>query len=106
VISPEERAQRIKDLQPAARKAYLAFIWAESTARRRLQDREAYDLFREQGIPEGHGDLGELEDYEVPDFDTWTRELRNARAALGEQKYNRRGGRARSKGIVRADQID
>jgi hypothetical protein len=103
--APEQRAQALKDLPPAARKAYLAYCWAEAVAGRPLEDREAFDILKEQGIPKDRGDLGELEDYELPDFPTWTKHLRNARAPLGEQKYKRRGGRATGKSIVRANQI-
>ena len=64
------------------RKAYLAFQYAETLNGRRLEDREAYDWLRENGIDQGKGDVGELIDYKLPAFDTWSRQLRNARNLL------------------------
>lgn len=84
-------AEVLAGLEPAVRRAYLACQWAETKAGRRLEDREAYSILREEGLPEGQGEAGELEEYELPTLDTWTRQLRTARRALGEQKYRRRG---------------
>jgi len=72
---------------------------------KRLQDREAYDWLKEYGIDTDKGDVGELADYELPSFDTWTKQLRNARNPLGKQKYTRRGGRATGKSIVRVNEV-
>lgn len=71
-----------------------------------MEDREAYDWLKENGIPSNRGDRGEKTDYKLPVFDTWTRQLREARRLLGESKYSRRGRRRLGKSIVKADQIE
>jgi len=93
-------------LKPSDRKAYLAYQYAETMVGRRLQDREAYDWLEENGIDTSRGDVGELADYELPAFDTWAKQLRNARKPLGEQKYTRRGGRAAGKSIVAGKDVE
>lgn len=102
----ETRAQRFQKLVPAARKAFLAFELAESRAGKRLEDREAYDHLMEHGIPDNAGNAGELTDYELPSFDTWTKHLRTARAHLGEQKYTPRQGRETGKSVVRVNEVE
>ena len=97
----------LRDLKPSARKAYLAFQYAETMKERRLEDRTAYTWLCDNGIDERTGDLGELTDYELPlSFDTWGRQLRDARGRLGEQKHTRRAGRAAGSSIVRGDEIE
>jgi hypothetical protein len=61
---------------------------------------------RENGIDTDKGDVGELADYELPASDTWSRQLRNARKPLGEQKYTRRAGRAAGRSIVAGKEIE
>jgi hypothetical protein len=100
------REQLIQQMKPSVRKAYYAFEYAQSRTGKGLTDREAYDLLTEEGIAEGAGDQGELTDYELPRFDTWTGHLRRARNSLGEQKHTRRAGRTHGPSIVRADQIE
>jgi hypothetical protein len=41
----------------------------------------------------------------LPAFDTWAKQLRNARNPLGEQKYTRRGGRPTGRSIVASKEI-
>jgi hypothetical protein len=96
----------LDDLEPADQKAYLAFQCAESKAGKKLEDREAHDLLKEEGIPDRAGDKGKLIDYRLPSFDTWAKQLRNARKALGEQKYKRRGRARIGRSIVAGDQIE
>jgi hypothetical protein len=100
------REEQIRQMESAVRLAYLAFDYAESKAGKRLEDREAYDLIKEEGILEGAGDRGELEDYNLPAFDTWARYVRQARQVLDEQKYTRRAGRRAGKSIVKSNQIE
>jgi len=57
-----------------------------SLAISRLQDYEAYKLLKNEGIPTNKDNLGELTDYDLPAQDTWTRQLRNACEAFGDQK--------------------
>ncbi|HEX5443977.1 MAG TPA: hypothetical protein VFW87_09125 [Pirellulales bacterium] len=82
----KSRAEILQSLAISVREAYLAYELAETTKSKRLQDREAYEYIRGNGLPDKGGDLGELTDYEVPDFDTWARYLRRARNALGDHK--------------------
>jgi hypothetical protein len=104
IISGTDRETILLQLQPADRKAYLSFQYAESKAGKRLQDQEAYELLNEESIPTDQGDLGELTDYELPTKETWTRQVRNARYALGEQKYTPRAGRSIGGSVVKKDE--
>lgn len=97
----------LRQLEPAVRKAYLAYRYAESCAERQLEDREAYDWLRENGFDQGKGDLGELTDYEIPgSLETFRRYLTAARKPLGESKYTRRGGRKHGRSITRGNEIE
>jgi hypothetical protein len=98
------RADVFRQLRPCVRKAYLSFELAQSKAGSELEDRAAFDWLKENGFPDDAGDTGELVDYELPDFDTWTRYLREAREALGEQKYSRRAGR-KGKSVAGHDEL-
>jgi hypothetical protein len=100
------RESVLRQLQPADRKAYLSFQYVESKAGKRLEDREAYNLLKEEGIPTDKGDLGELADYELPIFATWSKQVRNARKPLDEQKYTCRGGRDAGRSIVLGRKIE
>jgi hypothetical protein len=100
------RDELVQRLEPAVRLAYLTFCYAESKAGKRLEDREAHELLKEDGIPEAAGERGELAEYRLPAFDTWARYLRDARNLLGEQKYTRRAGRPTGKSVVRGDQVE
>jgi len=101
------RYDKLDELTPSVRKAYWSFLCAEAECERRLEDREAYDWLRENGIDASKEDAGELEGYELPDeFDTWSRYLRGARKAIGEQKYTPRRGRPTGGSMVRRDQIE
>jgi hypothetical protein len=102
---PTDPAEILKKLKSVERKAYFSYRFAESIAGIQLTDREAYERLREDGIPEDRGDMGELTDYRLPDFDTWTRYLRAARKELGEQKYTPRHGRPSGGSVVHRDQI-
>ena len=95
----------LANLQPAARKAYLSYEIAESKAERQLKDRQAYDVLHEEGFPDDAGDLGELTDYKLPGFTTWSRQLRVARNRLGNQKHSPRRGRQFGPSVVSEDQI-
>jgi hypothetical protein len=101
-----DRALAMKSLEPAVRRAWLSYEFAESKVGKRLEDREAYGLLKEEGIDGDKDNLGELTDYQLPAFDSWCRQLREARRVLGEQKYKRRGRPPISRSIVRADQVE
>jgi hypothetical protein len=97
----------LRQLEPAVRKAYLAYQYAETMKERRLENREAYDWLHETGIDQDKGDLGELTGYEVPSsFETFKRYVTEARTALNENKYTRRDGREHGGSIVLKSQIE
>ena len=106
IASGANREAVLRELQPAVRKAYLACQYAESKAGKGLEDREAHKLLEDEGIPTDKGDLGELADYELPAFDTWSRQVRAARQPLGEQKYTPRAGRSTGRSVVSGRRIE
>lgn len=78
----------IDDCKPSERKAYYSFKLAEALAEKRLEDREAYEYLTENDCSEQL--TGELEEYSLPAFETWCRQLRVARNAANERKYSPR----------------
>ena len=106
IASGATRETALRQLAQAVRKAYSALEYAESKKGQSLKDREAYDWLRENGIDQNEGDSGELTEYKLPPFDTWTRYVRTAREALGEQKYTPRAGRKRGRSIVGGREIE
>jgi hypothetical protein len=103
-IGDQSRHERMAALQPAVRKAYLSFEAVRvKTEKKDMGDSQAYELLKEEGVPEGC--QGELTDYHLPAKDTWCRYLHKARRALIEQKYTSRRGRPHGKSIARQDQI-
>jgi len=105
-LSPEKRAKMWATLQPCERQAYLSFEHAQTKHERQLEDKEAYDFLKENGIERNAGDLENLKDYEPPTFDTWSRQLRKARQQLRENKYRRRGAPRTTRSIVKGDEIE
>jgi hypothetical protein len=74
----------------ADKKAYFTYSYVEFKIVKPT-DRDAYDWLKENGLPDEReaSDLAkELTGYTLPAFDTWSRQLRNARKALGEQKHS------------------
>jgi hypothetical protein len=104
--SEDAKAATLRQLEPVACKAYLAFGLAQEQAGRQLQDREAYALLKELGLPPAADRYAELTDYQLPALETWARYLRIARQALGEQKHTRRAGRPSGNSIATPDQIE
>ncbi|EMI54683.1 hypothetical protein [Rhodopirellula sallentina] len=79
----------LDECKPCERKAYYSFLLAEAMSSSRLEDREAWEKLRENDWSEYF--TNELVDYQVPsNYATWSRQLRAARKATGEQKYTRR----------------
>jgi hypothetical protein len=105
-LLPEIReSNSVQDLIRSVRNAYLAYEYAVSENQRELQDREAYDYLKEHGLPSDTRDLGELEGYRLPSFDTWSRQVRDARRQLGQQKYSRRANRTTGRSITHQDRL-
>jgi hypothetical protein len=100
------REAALRQLKPADRKANFSFLYAEGKVSKRLEDHEAHGWLKENGIDTDKGDLGELTNYQLRAFPTWSRQLRNARNALGEQKYTRRAGRTAGRSIVSGREIE
>lgn len=88
----KEPAEILKSLQPALRRAYLSYQLAETMEGNRLIDSAAYELLKEFDFSTETQNLEDLGEYALPDYETWTRQLRFARKALGEQKYTPRAG--------------
>lgn len=97
--SSEEASKedKLAKLAPPIRMVYFAYIYALQQAGK-LQDQAAYDWLAEHGLPEST-------DYELATFETWSRYLRHARAALGEQKSTRRAGRPPGRSVVKASEL-
>ena len=91
--TPKDKLAILSKLKPSVRKAYFAFEYAVSRKGPKLTVEAAFSWLKENGIDATHGDLGELENYAVPDkLETFTRFLSTARKALGETKYSKRRG--------------
>lgn len=103
--STESRAEVLRKLRPAERKAFLSYEHAERRAGRALRDADAHKLLQEHGFCDDRGDAGELTDYELPEFETWSRQLRSARSRLGASKYTRRASRAKGRSVVNAKDL-
>jgi len=101
------------DLEPADRKAYYSYSWAEGrlleAGATRVKDREAYDWLKDNGLPD-EKDLPQLATefagYKLPAFDTWVKQVRKARKALGTQKYQKRAGRKTGRSIAGGREIE
>ena len=107
VESEANKTTILAKLQPAVRKAYLSFEYAESKVGKKLEDHEAHEWLNENGIDTDKGDMGELADYELPpNYDTWRRQVSEARRLLGEQKYTSRTGRPTGRSIVSGRKIE
>jgi hypothetical protein len=95
-------------LEPADQKAYYSYGHAESKLGR-TTDRQAYDYLRDNGLPDERESpelASALAGYKLPTFATWSKQVRNARKRLGEQKHTRRAGRPRGRSTVRGREIE
>jgi hypothetical protein len=104
--TPAEREKRMRQLERARRKAYLAYEYAATNLGRSLtdlKDWEAWNWLKENGIPD---EIEELAGYQLPSKETFAKYVGEARAYLDERKYTRRRGRPHGKSIVRRDEID
>jgi len=109
---PDPAAERegiLRTLEPADRKAYYTYAYAE-TKLGATTDRQAYQWLKDNGLPDERESLELaklLAGYTLPTFATWTRKLRNARRVLEEQKHTSRAGRAAGSGsIVGSRELD
>lgn len=94
VVDEEGLHPKTCKLEPAMRKAYFAFLIAEEKAGQKLQDRDAYNFINEMKLADSWQSIEELNGYRLPmSFDTWARQIREARKTLGENKHVKRSGR-------------
>jgi hypothetical protein len=103
----DAREKILKQLEPAVRKAYLAYQYAETIKCQKLEDRAAYDWLKENGFDSEKDEFGELMDYKLPkNYETFRRYLTEARKPLDENKYIPRAGRWHGRSIVEKDEIE
>jgi hypothetical protein len=106
---PAGKAAVLAQLEPADQKAYYVYAYAEVNLGH-TTDRQAYEWLRDNGLPDERDSpelASKLAGYKLPpSFDTWSRQLRNARKALGEQKHSSRKGRPFGKSAVHRDEVD
>jgi hypothetical protein len=106
--STVDREAILRSLEPAELKAYYAYAYAEMN----LGDttvRQAYDWLSDNGLPDEKDSpelAEELAGYKLPSFDTWSRQLRSATKALGEQRYTRRAGRSSGGSVIPGSALD
>jgi hypothetical protein len=100
-------ATRLK-LEPADQKAYYTYSYAESKLGT-TTDQQAHKWLSDNGLPD-EKDSPELAKalagYRLPSFPTWSKQVRNARRALGEQKHTRRTGRSPGGSVLPASELD
>jgi hypothetical protein len=71
-----------------------------------LTDPQAWNWLNEHEVPGDRGDIGELKDYTLPAYETFTRYLSAARTELGANKHSPRAGRSHGRSVVRRDQVE
>ena len=95
-------------MEPADQKAYYTYAYAESKLET-TTDCQAYEWLKDNGLPD-ETDSPELAKalagYKPPSFATWSKQLRNARRVLGQQKHTRRAVRSSGGTIVPAAEVD
>jgi hypothetical protein len=109
ILSGAAREAVLRQLEPADLKAYYAYAFAEMKLGA-TTDQQAYQWLSDNGLPD-EKDSPELAKtlvgYTLPTFATWSKQLRNARRALGEQKHGRRAGRTPGgASVVHASDLD
>jgi len=99
----------LQRMEPADRKAYYTYAYAESKLGD-TTDRQAYQWLSDNGLPDESDSIElakALADYVLPTFATWSKQLRNARKTLGKQKHTRRAGRhSGSASVVPVSELD
>lgn len=86
--STDPGEKSFEDLMPSEQKAYLSFKLAESVNGCRMQNKPAWEWLLNNDWSEYTGkDPGLLDGYTPPSFVTWSRQMREARRVMKEQKY-------------------
>ena len=103
-----DQEEVLRQLEPADRKAYYTYAYAESKLGT-TTDRQAYDWLRDNGLPDERDSpelASELAGYRLPIFATWSKQTRNARKELNKPKHARRAGRPTGRSIARGRDIE
>ncbi len=98
-LRPSGVAGEKKVLTQAVKNAWASWKLAEANNPGKLTNRRAYDWLTKQEFD------APLVGYNLPAFDTWSRQLRDARKYHGEQKHQPRAGRATGKSVVKQIEI-
>jgi hypothetical protein len=91
----DANANDASNLPRSERLAYFSYQFACLNAETALTDQAAHTWLDENGLPDADdgSQYKELAGYTLPQFATWSRQLREARKAMGDNKYTRRRGR-------------
>ena len=109
----ERKVKNVLCLKDAERLAYLSW-WAVNQMKGRtvkpgkkgmLKDETAYELLKNNEIGEMEEadalkKFFEIEGYRPPSYETWSRQLRAARSAIGEQKHSKGAGTTTGHSII------
>ena len=100
-VAPPSKPDPSGDMPRRAKLAYHSYQVAEKMMEpSRKTDREAYDWFK------AYLDNGEeFDGYNLPAFNTWARQLREARKILGQQKNKPRAGRSTGPSVATHNEI-
>jgi hypothetical protein len=108
IASDDARKAALLALEPADQRAYYTYAYAEMKLGT-TTDRQAHQWLSDNGLPD-EKDSPELAkalgNYKLPTLATWSKQLRNARLALREQKHTRRAGRSPGGSVVPASDLD
>jgi len=95
----------LKDCLPSEVKAWSAWMYAVKIAGDFKNMPLAYEWLEDNFDPNSENIPSSLYNYELPSFDTWSRQVRAARKATQTQVNQKRADRAYGKSIVRGAEI-
>jgi len=113
--SGNQKLKKVNEFAKGVRLAYLSYALAtgeqgkdptdpKSHVYKELTDKEAYEFLKEYDFTK-LGREEEFYDYKLTSFDSWSRQLRTARAELEEQKQEHRYKRPHGCSVVSPDEI-
>jgi hypothetical protein len=94
-LTPTQVRERFDALPPSRRKAWMEYYEAEELLGA-CTDKQAYEFINER-LEKGAT---------LPSFETWRRYVRDARNALGLQKYSPGKGKPTGKSVISPDDVD
>ena len=92
----QKESERSKQLSQRYEQAYQSYNYAVDKAGEPLTDKEAHDQLKDN----------RLDEYDLPEFETWQRYVRKGRNYYGTQKNTPRAGRSHGRSIVYQNQIE